>query len=291
MADAQPTVAEALRENWFWASVFRDHAEFIFTSLAPDQEQFYRWAQGFMQTFERLEAQAREAAQGAGLAGPAGSYALAGPPSEAPMAGLQGQELRRMEQQALQLSQSMLESLRNLKSFKENLIQHKLDCKIKLSLPPTLLAHMVVEAEEAQRALGRVREQAPLPPALQALHHHLVWLPDASGHAGIIHGNLDATEARLLTVSESFKHTFDGMHIKALELYSMLRVAPRMVGALRRLNRDAMSQIGVFRAFLTELREHLEGCEVLVAGLMPRLADHMLREELYYTEKIMSLEP
>jgi len=290
MADENLTVAEALRENWFWAGIFRDHATFIFDNLAPDQEQFFRWAQGFKQTFERLEGQAQEAARAAGITGPAGAYALSGRPAEAPLAALQGQELRRYEQVAQQSSQTMLEALRGLKSFKENLIQHKLDCKIKLALPPSLIAHMVVEAEEAQRVLGRVREQAPLAPALEALHHHLVWLPDAAGHAAIIHGTLDATEAKLRDVTESFKKVFDGMHIKSLELYSMLRVAPRMVGALRRLNRDSTAQIGVFRAFLAELREHLEGCEVLGGNLMPQLADHMLREELYYTEKIMSLE-
>jgi len=70
----------------------------------------------------------------------------------------------------------------------------------------------------------------------------------------------------------------------------MLRVAPRMVGALRRLNRDALAHIGLFRAFLTELREHLEDCEVLNINLAPAMADHMLREELYYTEKLMTIE-
>lgn len=290
MADGRTGVAQALRENWFWSSIFRDHASFLHDNMAPDQEQLTRWAQGFRQQFEQLHTEAGQIAQAVGLTGPAGSYALAGQPAEQPLAGLEGNELLRLETQAQRLSNALMEQLNSLKSFKEDLLQRKLDCKVKLGLPPTLIAHMIVEAEEAQRVMGRVRAMAPLPPALQSLHHHLVWLPDAAGHAAILHGQTDGVEQRLLNTTAQFKQTFNGMHIKALELYSMLRIAPRMVGALRRLNQDAMAEIGLFRAFLTELREHLEGCEVLAGNLMPALADHMLREELYYTEKIMSLE-
>lgn len=290
MADSRASVVEMLRENWFWTGIFRDHAMFLATNLAPDEDQPYRWAKGFQQAFERLSGEAESLAKAAGVSGPAGSYALAGPPPDEPLASMQGAELTRYEQQSRQITRAVQEALAPLKAFKEEVIQKKLDCTIKLALGPSLIAHMVVEAEEAQRVLGRVRDGAPLPPAMESLHHHLVWLPDASGHAGVLHGGLDATEQKLLEVTGEFKEIFNGMHIKALELYSMLRVAPRMVGALRRLNADSMAQIGLFRAFLTELREHLQDCQALVANLMPQIADHMLREELYYTEKIMQIE-
>lgn len=288
MADPQARVAEALRENWFWSGVFRDHMTFVTDNLAPSEDATIRWAQSFRRNFAQLNSQAETLAQEAGIAGPAGAYAAAEPPAESPLAGLQGMELGRYETQARQLSREMLATIQSVKGFKEDLIQKKLECKVKLGLAPSLLAHMVVEAEEGQRALSSVRESAPLPPALEALHHHLVWLPDAAGHAAALHGGLDATEEQLLETTADFKQVFNGLHIKSLELYSMLRVAPRMVGALTRLNRDAMGKIEVFRAFLLEMREHLEGCEIL-GSLVPLFADHMLREELYYTEKIMSV--
>ncbi|HLN64776.1 MAG TPA: DUF2935 domain-containing protein [Symbiobacteriaceae bacterium] len=290
MADGQALVAQALRENWFWASVFRDHAAFIFDNTAPDQDDVFRWARSFRDQFEKLLQQAMSEAQAVGITGPAGSYAVAGRPPEPPLASLEGRGLLDLEGQAGQTTKQLLENLTGLKRFKEELIQRKLDCKVKLGLGPTLLQHMVNELEEAQRTLGRVGALAQLPPPMQALHHHLVWLPDAAGHAGVIHSGLDAPEAKLLEASQDFKEIFNGMHLKALELYTMLKVAPRMVGALRRLNRDSMAHIGLFRAFLTELREHLEDCEILTTNLAPALADHMLREELYYTEKIMLLE-
>jgi hypothetical protein len=290
MAESQAGVAEMLRENWFWSSIFRDHALFIQTNMSAEEEQMYQWAREFHQSFEQLYNGAAALARSAGINGPAGSYAVAGQPPDAPLARLQGQELLHYEQQAQRTSQAILESLSPLVSFKEDIIQRKLDCKLKLALSPTLVQHMVNEAQEAQRTLDRVRERASLPPALQSLHHHMVWLPDAAGHAAALHAGLDGTERKLLTSTEEFKQIFNGMHIKALELYTMLRVAPRMVGALTRLNQDAVAEIGLFRAFLTELREHLDGCEILNINLAPQLADHMLREELYYTEKLMALK-
>lgn len=278
----------AIRETWFWTGVFRDHATFIHDSLAPNQEREIRWAAQFQQGFQRLHEQVSGLADRAGIAGPTGSHALTGAPAQPPLAGFQGQELVQYGEQVQQISAALLEQLKSLRAFKTELLQRKLDCQVSLGLPHSLLSHMIVEAEEAERVLGPVRSLDLLPPPLQFLHHHLVWLPDASGHAAILHGDLDATEQQLLRTTGDFKRVFDGMHIKALELYSMLRIAPRIVGALRRLNRDSMAQIAVFRSFLEELREHTEGCEVL-GRLVPLLPDHMLREELYYTEKITAL--
>ena len=288
MTQPQAEVARTLRENWFWTGIFTDHATFIYDYLAPDQEPAIRWAVTYRQSFEGLHAEARRLAQEARLPGPAGSYALTGPPAELPLAWADPQELARLEQESQRLNRSMLESLESLRAFKEQLLQQKLEGKVKLGLVPSAINHMIIEAEEAFRMLGGAPTSSPAPPALEALHEHLVWLPDAAGHAGMLHGGLDALEERLLKLTQDFQQTFDGLHLKALTLQQMLRFAPRTVGALRRLNRDSMAQIASFRVFLTELRGRLEACEVM-GSLPPPLADHMLREELYYTEKIAEI--
>lgn len=291
MPNGPESVTELLREIWFWSAVFHDHAAFIHDNLAPDQAQPIGWSDQFRKAFTHVHAEARRLAEAAGIPGPAGSYALTGRPTDLPLAGLQGQGLLQLEQEAERLSRGLVEGITALRAFKEQLIQQKLACSVKLGLGPSLLNHMVIEAGEAMRVLSRRQEGdlGPPSPAQEALHQHLIWLPDAAGHAAVLHGDLDGTEAELLKETCDFKRIFDGMHLKAQELDAMLRVAPRMVGALRRLTDNAMAQIAVFRAFLAELREHLENCEVL-GRLVPLLADHMLREELYYTEKIEGIE-
>jgi hypothetical protein len=288
MNNPQAPIVDTLREVWFWSGVFRDHATFIHDGLAPDQAHYVHWAREFQRSFAELHTEVQQLAEAAGIPGPAGSYAVRDRPPEAPLSSLQGQELSRFEQQSRRLADAVLGKLDSLKAFKEDLLQNKLECRVRLGLGPSLLLHMIMEAEEAQRTLGPAPVVQQLPPSLQALHHHLIWLPDAAGHAAALHGDLDGVERELLRSTANFQEIFQGMHIKALELYSMLRIAPRMVGALRRLNRDSMFEIGVFRAFLAELREHLEGCEVLGA-LVPLFPDHMLREELYYTEKLLAV--
>lgn len=289
MAQPHAPIVQSLRETWFWAEVFRDHSMFIFDGLAPDQGQLIHTAQFFKERLTSLAQEAQAAARSAGIAGPAGAKVLADGPDQALLSGLQGHELVRHEQAAQALNRSLSETLPGLYEFKQELLQRKLDCKVTLNLGPALIAHMINELEESARVLGHMRDGAPLPPSMEALHHHLIWLPDASGHAIALHNGMDGVERDYREMTQRFADIFNGMHIKALELYSMLRVAPRMVGALRRLNKDSVAEIAVFRDFLAELREHLEGCEIM-GTLMPLLADHMLREELYYMEKIMSID-
>ncbi len=288
MADGRQNVVEALREVWFWAGVLRDHAEFLYDALSPREHQAIRWAHQFRGAFAGLHDEAEQIAGQLGVPGPAGSYALAGAPSEPPLAGLGRKEVSGYEQQVRSVAGRLLEWLGSLRAYKQDLLGLKLACRIGLGLGPTLLQHMINEAEEAHRQLSGAREAQPLPVALEALHHHLLWLPDAASHAAALHNGVDGVEQALWNRTRRFHDTFAGMQVKAWELYTMLRLQPRMVGALRRLNRDAMAEIRTFRAFLAELREHLEGCEVM-GTLVPLLPDHMLREELYYTEKILQL--
>lgn len=288
MTHSGSSIAQMARESWFWAGVLRDHATFIHDSLAPQEQRAAEVSTAFQHRLGTLHEEGKALAQSMGITAPAGAYAVQGVSRVPVLERYQGAELQQYQQAARSLTQRITDQLQSLKQFKQELIEQKLNCGITLHLSPSLLQHMVNEAEEAHRALSGVREAANLPPSLEALHHHLLWLPDASGHAASLHGGLDPTEGRLLHTTEQFKRIFDSMEIKALELYTMLRIAPRMVAALRRLNRDAMTEIATFRGFLAEMREHLEGCEIM-GSLTPLFADHMLREELYYTEQIMLL--
>ncbi len=288
MSHGAVPVTQLIREDWFWTGVLRDHATFIYDGLPPSEQRAAEAASSFRRLFGTLHEEVEALARSAGLSGPAGSYAEADAPATDPLSRWHGMELTRYNQAAEALNRRALEGLQALRRFKEELLYQKLDCSLTLHLGPGLLQHMINEAEEAYRVLTGLREQANLPPAMEALHHHLLWLPDASGHAWALHGGLAATEQELQQVTMEFKQVFDGLHITAMELFTMLRVAPRMVGVLRRLNRNSMDQIKAFRSFLLEMREHLEACEI-GGTLSPLFADHMLREELYYTEKMMLL--
>ena len=71
-----------------------------------------------------------------------------------------------------------------LKKFKLSLLEKSLFKKIKFHLSPTFMNHMVNELEEYQRILSFFKKEET-PPINHELHHHLLWLQDASGHAGV----------------------------------------------------------------------------------------------------------
>lgn len=279
------STTEKLREGWFWASIFRDHAGIIYDRLSPDAGEAIRWAKAFNERFTARTEEAAVLAGQAGVAGPAGTFAPDGPG----VGRFQGYERGHHEQASELLVATMVNEIAEFMEFKRCLIDLKLNCSIKLGLGPMLLQHMVNEAEEAIITLNGVREERFTDPAARALHSHLLWMPDAALHAAVLDNEMDGAEGLLKGRAREFKAVFDGLQIKAFELFAMLRVRPRMVGALRRLNVDALAQIGLFRSFLAELREHLEGCEVM-GNLTPLFADHMLREELYYMEQLKAIK-
>jgi hypothetical protein len=282
---AQQTTVETVREAWFWAAVCRDHATFIHDRLAPDAGEAIRWARAFRERFAHRTDEAAWLAEQAGIPGPAGSFAQ----SDTPLARFRGHELAHHAGAAERLVAPLVNEMAEFMEFKRCLIDQKLDCALKLGLGPSLLQHMVNEADEAILVLNGVRDERFADPAQRALHSHLLWLPDAAGHAAALDSDMDAVEKRLKGRAREFQAVFEGMAMKAQELQTMLAVRPRLVGALRRLNVDALTQIGLFRSFLAELREHTEGCEVM-GSLVPLFADHMLREELYYMEQLLALQ-
>ncbi len=93
MTQPHDEVTNRLREAWFWSGVLRDHSTFIHDNLAPGQDQLIRWADGFRQALTALHDQFESLAREGRVSGPAGSYALAAPPADRALSGLQGQEL------------------------------------------------------------------------------------------------------------------------------------------------------------------------------------------------------
>ncbi|WP_391207153.1 DUF2935 domain-containing protein [Psychrobacillus sp. L4] len=99
---------------------------------------------------------------------------------------LKKEELNFLTQQAKIASEE-------IRVFKIFLIKEHLAGEIKTSLPPSFINHMVNEVEEAIRVFTYL-EQGQEVPLVHPLHHDLLWLLDAAGHAGAIDADLDRVE-------------------------------------------------------------------------------------------------
>ncbi|PLR78422.1 hypothetical protein CU633_05435 [Bacillus sp. V3-13] len=234
-------------EHRFWLQVLGDHSRFIHDSLAPGETEDIAKAASFIRRFDRL------------------------------LQRVNGEDL-------IGLSNEADEQAKQIREFKLSLIARHLQGQIKISLSPTFINHMVNEAEEYIRVLDYLKN-GQTPPIFHELHHHLVWLLDAAGHAGAINDNLDQIEKKLKAKTMMYVKDFEDFYLKAVEMTGYLRTNLKSFPALRRMNKEVSLEIQLFMNFLNELEE-LELSAQALGTFAPLMADHMYREECYYLTKV-----
>ena len=242
---------ESLEELHFWLQILGDHSRFIYDSLAPDEKEKIEIANSFKKRFDKLLLNSKQ----------------------------------ELDQQALLLLlQEAESSSQEIRSFKLELIKEHLVGKIKISLPPSFINHMVNEVEEAIRIFSCLAK-GQMPPVVHSLHHDLLWLIDAAGHAGAVDSNLDQAEKKLKEESRQFTKDWEGFYLKAIELAGYLRTNILEFPALAKFHSDIYLEMSIFKRFLRELEE-MELMNEALGTLSPLMADHMAREECYYLKKL-----
>ncbi|MDQ0268635.1 DUF2935 domain-containing protein [Cytobacillus purgationiresistens] len=243
-------IKSAAFEHQFWLQVLGDHSRFIRDSLYPSEKKDIELATEFVNYFDQLLNEAR-------------------PVSDA---------------NAIPLVDAAEDAVQQLKAFKLSILKRQLAGEIGIHLPPTFINHMVNELEEYQLVLSYLK-QKEVPPIFHELHHHLLWLLDASGHAGAINDQMDGTEKKLKKESHIFNKHFDQFYLKAVELTGYLRANVSSFPALDRFNSDVQIEMKLFKTFLTELEE-MELTDQALGTFSALMADHMAREECYYLIKL-----
>lgn len=234
-------------EHGFWLQILGDHSRFIHDSLAPKEKQDIEAASYFIQTFDRLLSRVKTT-------------------------------------DLVELSQRAIEEAKKIREFKLSLMKKALLGKVTIHLSPTFINHMVNEVEEYIRILEYL-QQGKIPPIFHELHHHVIWLLDAAGHAGAIDSNLDQVEKPLKQKSRQYLKQFEAFYLKAVEMTGYLRSNLTDFPALAKFNNDIELEMALFMNFLMELEE-LELTNQSLGTLTPLMADHMAREECYYLTKV-----
>ncbi|SDI17991.1 DUF2935 domain-containing protein [Alteribacillus bidgolensis] len=239
----------AREEHLFWLQILGDHARFIHDTLAPSETDYIAAAQGYADLFDQLLERVRNG----------------------------GNSLEELTVRAEQAA-------KDIRFLKLQIIRTQLTGRIKIELTPTFINHMVNEVEEYLRILAfLIRKEVP--PVCHPLHHHLIWLIDAAGHAGAITDSLDKVETALKERSKMFEKDFDHFYLKAVEMAGYLRSNVDNFPALQRMNHQVSLELHIFSCFLNELEEMGLTREML-GTLTPLMADHMAREECYYLMKV-----
>jgi Domain of unknown function (DUF2935) len=243
--------SKILFEHLFWLQILGDHSRFIFNNLSPKETSEIARAASFIDTFNTLLDNARQITSSTQL------------------------DL---------ITSEALTSTNQLRDFKLHLLCRHLVGEIAVHLPPTFFNHMLNELEEYLRILEFL-QCGQCPPLMHSLHHDLVWLLDAVGHAASLASTLDEVELSLIDQSELFKKHFRDLHYKALEFKGSLRTGLQEFPALSRLNFEVRDKIVQFMDFLSNIKASVVSKETLGA-LAPLVPDHMLREECYFLIKL-----
>lgn len=241
---------DALLENRFWLQVLGDHARFILNDLSPTETIKIQKAAYFIRVFDEVLEQARK---------PLDIEALK------------------------EVTKKGLEYAKEIREFKLQIIEEHIIGKIKIGLPPTFLNHMVNEVEEYITVAEGILDNKI--PRMNPLYHHLLWLPDATGHSFAIADNLDSTERKLRDMAMAFAMRFEDLYIKADEYEGYTRTSVKDFPALARLNEQVNEKIKMFMEFLMDVKE-LRVSKAALGTIMPLILDHMYREECYYLIKL-----
>ncbi|WP_273124876.1 DUF2935 domain-containing protein [Metabacillus sp. HB246100] len=239
----------AVFEHQFWLQILGDHATFILDSLASSEEEAINEVKQYKKVFTILLKKSKE-------------YDF---------------DISALTEEAEQYT-------REFRKYKLSIIRRHLEGKITIHLPPSFINHMVNELEEYLLVLSYIK-RGEKPPIFHELHHHLLWLMDAAGHAGAISDTLDRTEKQLKLKSDVFVRDFEDFYLKAVELSGYLRANVDSFPALRKMNKDVKIEIELFRGFLAEVEE-MELTNEVLSTFSALMADHMMREECYYLMKV-----
>lgn len=234
-------------EHSFWLQILGDHSRFILEALAPAEKDSIQRAEELIRNFDLLLGKVQ---------------------SEDPF----------------KLSEMAENETKKLREFKLRILKRHLAGKIKIYLSPSFLNHMLNELEEYERLISYFAEKQ-IPPVFHEVHHHLVWLLDATGHADAITGNLDLAERQLKEKSHQYTKQFEAYYLKAEEMAGYLRTNLSTFPSLEKFNTDVALEMKLFQNFLHEIEE-LRLHQQALGTFSPLMADHMYREECYYLTKL-----
>lgn len=174
-------------EILFWSGILKDHANFQKTLLTYTEEEKIEKANMFFNEFSKQEQIASNAI-------------------------LSEENLKDTVSENKMLVNEFVQ-------FKKELLKDLLTCKVKLSMTPTFMNHMINEAMEYYRVLCISDNTLKVDEVLENLRLHKIWLADASGHAFYIASQLDNIEDFMIKEALEFRKAFNGLLIEVNEMY------------------------------------------------------------------------
>jgi len=169
-------------------------------------------------------------------------------------------------------------------SLKTEILELRVNDQIKLSMSPTIISHMLNEAQEYLELLIPARANEVKRLSLELATHKL-WLTDIIGHLDAIKSQLDGVEKDLKKKAMKQQKGFSNLQKKTLEFIHYLKHGVKDFPAIDYLTETTITETNVYLLFLKELFT-LKSENMILGHLSPLFIDHMFREQSYYLIKL-----
>lgn len=285
-------VVKSLELHLFFGRIMKEHSLFLRAGFTPANESFSKKAEFYKKEFEKLLSQAitlsngivsREVVCSGELVTEFTALAerqtecFTGIPIDKE---LTDRELRLTEGccrcgnmsdkycQVQRLNRTALDLLDGLISFKENILQNVLHCKMFTMNYPLLIEHIIREAKLYREYICRLEKNGDLT-CKSMKETECFWNQIMMEHALFIRGLLDPSETELFCTADGFAKDY-------CELLKSCRNAQN-----RTLTSDSLEKTIKFRNFKAAGTQGIEQCKIR-SVILPLLADHVLREANHY---------
>jgi sugar-specific transcriptional regulator TrmB len=240
-----------LEEARFWTRILKEHALFIQLGLPCDETELINEAQMFFERFQNLE-----------------------------------DRLMNTTTIDPQLLQSLIKTVEEIIQFKDNIMRMILQCELRSSLIPLLIAHI---RREAQRFLELLKTPKPVNLLEDLVDLEVFWLRIMKEHIEFIIRLLDPSERELLEESQQMKEIFSRLLETARDLQSMALSNPTSFDRVIRFTDEVVEKTLQLRNFKAAAKELVALCKVLSTVPDPLLLDHVRREADKFLQDIEEL--
>lgn len=169
--------------------------------------------------------------------------------------------VRRLNQKALRLTNGLI-------SFKEEILQNVLCCRMFTMNYPLLIEHIIREAKLYRDFLLSLEKTGELTCASMK-ETECFWNRIMMEHAMFIRGLLDPSEAELFNFADGFVKDYEAL-LEACNKANDKAITP-----------NSLTVTGKFRDFKAAGTKGIEQCKIR-SVILPLLADHTLREANHY---------
>src|SRR5699024_1984409 len=167
--------------------------------------------------------------------------------------------------------------------YKSKVLSNVLGCKVLNRIYPSLLEHMIEEAEfyiEILHALENINE---IPIKDELVKKEVFWNHIMEEHSLFIRGLLDPEEEDLIDIANKLAYEFEKLAAVAREVLDKNLPHEKIT----KKSKEATKDIIEFKEASTE---GLIKCEIK-SIILPLLADHILREAYHYLRVLKTKKP